>query len=313
MRYLALFLLILAACLGGLSAAQAAPRVVASIMPVFGIVAAVMGDLGKPELLLSGRLSEHTASFTPQQIQALEQADAVFMVAPGLEFKLGEISGSEAVNGKRFIELASAPGVATLPVRTGSTWEPDDHEAEHTTPEGEDGLKPGFDPHVWLDPVNGRAMTLAVAAELARLDPPNAAVYAANAAAFAGAIDRSAETIAQRLAGVKHKPFIVFHDAYHYFERRFGLSGAGSIADVQAATPSARRLGEIRDRIAAVQAVCVFREPQFDDRYVQTVIEGTTARSGVLDPLGADLPQRPEAYLRLLENLAEDFTACLAG
>jgi zinc transport system substrate-binding protein len=298
------------ACFLGSLPARAELKVVASIVPAHSIVAAVIGDLGRPELLLSGRLSEHAASFTPSQIADLGKADLVFMVGGGLERKLGQLSGSEAVNGKVFVELAMAPGIKTHPIREGGGWEKDEHDHEDHDDVGE---SLPVDPHVWLDPDNAKAMADAVAATLSQADPANAATYAANAAAFAASLDALSAEVEATLAGVKDKPYIVFHDAYQYFEKRFGLNAVGSIADFSAAAPSAQRLQEIRGRIAETGAVCAFREPQFDEKFVATAIEGSAAKSGILDPLGADLAPGAQAYPQLLLNLAQSLVSCLAG
>jgi zinc transport system substrate-binding protein len=298
--------------------ALATPKVIASILPVDGIVAAVMGSTGQPELLLQGKLSEHRAVFTPEQIAELGTADVVFIIGQGLEAKLSQLSGTEAVNGKRFVELSMAPGVRTLPIREGGVWEGHEHDHDH-----EDGHSSGetehtegvlrIDPHVWLDPENAKAMAKAVAEELAKADPAHAATYRANTEAFGKSVDETAAAIAAELAPVKGVPYAVFHDAYRYFEERFGLTPAGSIADVSAQAPSAERLAEVRNKIVAVKAACVFREPQYDSRVVATVIEGTGAREGVLDPIGADIPPGAGAYQQLLRNLGRDLTSCLAG
>jgi zinc transport system substrate-binding protein len=250
----------------------------------------------------------------------LGNADLVFIVGHGLEAKLAQISGSDAVNGKTFIALSDAPGLKTLPIREGGTWEAHDHEHEHEHEEGgEHADEPAaegvlsFDPHVWLDPDNAKAMAMAVAASLGKADPENAAAYDANARAFAADVDRVSSSIATELAPVKDKPFIVFHDAFQYFERHFGLSGAGSISDVSAQAPSAERLAQVRGKITAVKAACVFREPQYDGKVVATVIEGTGAREGVLDPLGAGLTPGPQAYPQLIQNLGTALKDCLSG
>jgi zinc transport system substrate-binding protein len=329
----------LAALLAVTAPALAGPKVVASVVPVHGIVAAVMGDTGTPELLLEGKLSEHRATFTADQISTLGKADVVFIIGHGLEAKLAQISGSEAVNGKTFVELSEAPGVKTLPIREGGAWEAHDHDHDHG--EGGEAAEAGhdhseaaeaghdhdktaeaghdhegvlaFDPHVWLDPENAKAMAAAVAAELTKADPANAKAYEANAAAFAVSLDAVSADIAKELEPAKGKPFIVFHDAYQYFEKRFGLDAAGSISDISAQAPSAERLKEVRDKLAATKAQCVFREPQYDDKVVAVVIEGSAARSGVLDGLGAELTPGPAAYPQLLRNLASAFHACLAS
>jgi zinc transport system substrate-binding protein len=278
-----------------------------------------MGETGQPELLLSGSMSEHRATFTPQQIAQMGKADAVFIIGEGLEAKLSQISGSEAVNGKRFVELSKAPGILTYPIRDGGAWEAHEHQHDqghdHDHGHGEEKAEGvlSFDPHVWLDPANGRAMAAAVAAELAKADPANAGTYAKNAESFARSLDALSDRIAGELAPVKAVPYVVFHDAFQYFETRFGLTAAGSISDVSARAPSAKRLREVRGKIREVKAACVFREPQYDGKVVETVIEGTGARAGVLDPLGAGITPGPGAYQQLLSQLSRDLKACLWG
>lgn len=310
------YLLVLVAAWFMAGPASAAPRVVASVVPVHSIVAAVMGDKGTPELLLKGSMSEHRAVFTPSQIAALGSADLVFIVGHGLEAKLAQLSGSDAVNGKGFIALSEAPGIMTLPIREGGAWEAHDHEHDHEHAEaaahGAEGVL-AFDPHVWLDPGNASAMAEAVAAALAKADPGNAAAYKANAAAFSADVTEASAAIAAELAPVKDKPFVVFHDAYQYFEKHFGLAAAGAISDVSAQAPSAERLAEVRDKIIASRAACVFREPQYDGKVTAAVIEGTGAREGVLDPLGADVAPGAGAYRAILQNLATSLKTCLSG
>jgi len=296
------------------TSALAAPKVIASIVPVHSIVASVMGDVGTPELLLSGRNSEHTASLSPQQLQDLGQADVVFMIGSGLEHKLAQVSGSDAVGGKTFTALSEAPGIKTLKIREGGKFEVHEHEEEEHEGEDHDDhdeaiLK--FDPHVWLDPENVKAMTNAVAADLSKVDPDNAKTYEANAASYVASLDQLMADISAETKPIQGKPFVVFHDAYQYFETRFGLTAVGSISDVSAAAPSAKRLNEIRSKLEETKAVCVFREPQFDAKYVTVVLEGSQARQGVLDPIGSDITPGPKAYAELLTRLAQGARDCL--
>ena len=294
------------------TSALAAPRVIASIVPVHSIVASVMGEVGTPEVLLSGQNSEHTASLSPQQMSDLGQADVVFMIGSGLEHKLGQVSGSDAVGGIKFFTLSEAPGIKTLKIREGGKFEvheEEEHEGEEHDDHGEAILK--FDPHVWLDLENAKAMTNAVAAELSKIDPEHAKTYEANAAAYVASLDQLASEISAETKPIQNKPFIVFHDAYQYFETRFDLTAVGSISDVSAAAPSAKRLKEIKDKLEETKAICVFREPQFDAKYVSVVLEGSKAKQGILDPIGSELPPGPNAYAELLKNLAKSAKDCL--
>ena len=282
--------------------ALAAPRVVASIVPVHSLVAGVMAGVGTPELLLSGQNSEHTASLTPRQLADLGRADLVFVVGDGLEVKLDQLSGTEAVNGHGFVELAKAPGIATLPIREGGAWAPD---------EDEDHGHGAIDPHLWLDPLNAKAMVAEIARDLAAADPQNAATYARNAAATATRLDALNTTLAQATKPLQGKPYIVFHDAYHYFDHRYGLNPAGSITDIAATPASARRLHDIQAGIKATGALCVFREPQFSPANVEALAGDNGLKVGTLDPLGASLSPGPEAYFTLLAGLARDLASCL--
>ena len=179
----------------------------------------------------------------------------------------------------------------------------DEHAAEHDGP---------VDLHIWLDPVNAAAMARAIASALGDADAANAAVYRANAAAFSGRLDELAGDIAEDTAHLRGKPFIVFHDAYRHFEDRFGLTAAGSAVVSADRSPGARRIAELRDKVSELGVRCVLAEPQFDGRVVDVIIEGSDARAGTVDPLGAALEGGPDLYFTLLGNMAAAFGACLA-
>jgi zinc transport system substrate-binding protein len=141
--------------------------------------------------------------------------------------------------------------------------------------------------------------------------PAHAAVFQANAEQTIAGIDTLAKDIEADLAPVKGRPFVVFHDAYQYFEQRFGLAAAGAITMSPEVQPSAKRLSEIRSKIKSLGVTCVFAEPQFKSKLVATVIEGTGAKAGTLDPEGALVEPGAGAYAALLRNLAQGLTSCL--
>lgn len=282
--------------------AFAAPKVVVSIVPLHSLVAGVMEGVGTPELLMQSVNSEHSSSYSPQQISDLGHADVVFIIGDNLEVKLGEISGTETVNGKKFEKLDQASGIIKHSIREGGNWEIDADEPETGNT---------VDPHIWLDPENAKAMTLTIAAALVLADPANANTYNTNMAKQVEGLDQLETEITSALGSVSHKPFIVFHDAYQYFETRFGLHAAGSITDYSAAAASAKRLDEIRTKIISSKAACVFKEPQYSDASVKVVTEGSPAKIGVLDPIGAGLTPGKDAYGVLLRNLTKNLTDCL--
>lgn len=317
--------------------AFAAPQVVVSIKPVHSLVAALMQGVGEPSLIVEGTASAHTYSLKPSHARALENADLVFWVGPGLEAFLEK--PLDALAGKAtVVELEDAPGLVRLPFREGGAFEThedegedahaggedhaaqDDHDApedhateEHTGDEhGHAHEHEGFDMHFWLDPMNAKAMAAEIESALVTADPDNAARYKANGLALAQEIDTLDKEIFSALAPVKDKPSVVFHDAYQYFENRYKVRIAGSITVSPETMPGAERVAEIHAKVKELQAVCVFAEPQFEPKLISVVTEGTDAKAGTLDPEGGALDAGPALYPELMRNLAKSLTDCLS-
>ena len=169
----------------------------------------------------------------------------------------------------------------------------------------------GTDPHAWLDPVNAGVWLGVIADALSRLDPENAARYAANAAQAKVGMTALEAEIAARMAPLSGQ-FIVFHDAYHYFEARFDIEAAGAISLSDAAPPGPARVAEIRDLVADQAITCVFAEPQFNRGMVDAVFAGTGVNIGIIDPLGATLTPGAALYDALLTGMAASFESCLS-
>jgi zinc transport system substrate-binding protein len=298
-----------AACLAsllGAAPAAAFDGVVASIKPVHSLVAGVMKGIGEPALILKGAGSPHTYALKPSDAAALEKARLVFWVGPHMEAFLARPLQTLAADA-RIVELDEAPGAVLLPLREGGAFEADDDEGEEAHDHGE------TDAHLWLDPHNARAMVAAIETALAAADPANAAAYAANAADLDARLAALSDEITAELSPVKGKSFVVFHDAYHYFENRFGLSAAGSITVSPEILPGAARIAEIRAKVAELGVACVFAEPQFEPRLINVITDGTGARSGVLDPEASTLEPGPGLYFELLRKLAGSLRDCLSA
>lgn len=291
------------------SSTMAMDGVVASIKPIHSLVAAVMGDTGKPDLLVKGAGSPHTYSLRPSEARMLEGAKVVFWVGDELETFLTKPLESLAANAT-VVTLSEMQGLTLLEVREGGSFEHHDH--DHDAHEEHDHDHGSKDMHLWLDPENARVIVKEVAKTLSEADPTNASTYEQNAEAVDQRLATLIEETNAKLASVKEKRFIVFHDAYHYFEDRFELQPAGSISVNPEAPPSAQRVKEIQEKIASANAACVFAEPQFEPRIVTVVTEGTNTKAGQLDPLGANLEDGSDLYFNLIESLATSFVDCMA-
>ncbi len=291
-------------------------KVVASIKPIHSLVARVMGDTGTPAILVNGAASPHGFALRPSQAQALQDADLVFWIGHNLETFLEKPLESVAADATA-IELGDLEGMTLLPVREGGDFEEHEpHEGEehaeedHAHEAGHHGE--GFDPHVWLDTRNAIVMVDAIAQALAKADPENALKYNDNAAQAESELKALESKLVEATASVKGTPFIVFHDAYQYFENRFGVPAAGSITLNPEVMPGAERLTQIRDKLKQSGARCVFAEPQFEPRLVTVAMEGTQARSATLDPIGAALQPGPDLYPTLLGELTKSLVDCLS-
>ena len=298
--------LAVAALLGvaGLAAPAAAndtPSVVVSIAPLHSLVAGVMGDVGTPELIVRGKASPHGYQMRPSQAAALNRADLVVWVGGALEGFLKRPLARLDAN-TRVVEAMAIDGLRLLDARAAGVWHDDnDHD------DGPD------DPHVWLSPANAAALARHVAGQLGVLDPANGATYAANAETLTARLAALDRDLAAKLATVADRPFILFHDSTRYFVDHYGLNAVGAITVSPEHPPSARRLRRLRAAIARLGVRCVFSEAQFESAMVRTVIEGTGARAGVIDPLAGTFPPGPNAYFQMMESVAEVMASCLSG
>ncbi|MGQ3209584.1 zinc ABC transporter substrate-binding protein ZnuA [Shinella sp.] len=312
----------------GASAARAeTPSVVVSIKPIHSLVSAIMQGIGEPSLIVEGAASPHTYSLKPSNAAALQDADVVFWVGHGLEAFLEKPLESLSSNAT-VVELDDAPGLEKLQFREGGPFEAHSDEGEEAheghshdedghnhakkAEDGHEGHEHGeFDMHLWLSPDNARAIAAEAAKVLAEKDPANAQTYNKNLAALNDKITALDKEVADTIAPVKEKPFIVFHDAYQYFEHHYGVHAAGSITVSPETLPGAERLTQIRDKVKTLGATCVFAEPQFEPKLVNVVIEGTSAKSGTLDPEAATLEPGPGLYFTLMKSIATSLRDCL--
>lgn len=280
------------------------PLVLVSIKPVHSLVATVMRGVGEPRLLVQGGASPHNFALRPSDARLLNRAGVVFRVGPALERFLDK--PLQALTGDAMVvDLAEAPGIQLLPAREGGVWGEHGHEAEEIPDHHQTDL------HLWLDPRNAMVMANAIAAALSVADPGNARTYLTNSKALLGQLADLDRDLAARLHDVQGRAFVVYHDAYQYFEARYGLRALGTVTATPGHGVGARRLASIRNAIAEQGALCVFAEPQFRPKLAEILASGTGARMGVLDPIGAGLKPGPGLYSTLMRNLAQAAVDCL--
>lgn len=320
-----------------------APNVVADIAPVHSLVSLVMKGIGQPQMLIPQNASPHHYAMRPSEAKALQEANLVVYLGEDLTPWLEPLFETVAASAEP-LDLSEVDGVLRLSYREGPVFgeqkghddhddhEGHDHEKEgHDDHEGHDHEKGGHDdhddhegrddhahhdhdgndPHMWLDPTNALVWLDAIASELGHIDPKNAARYRANAKMAKEEISHEIHHIEDRLKSVKGEPFLVFHDAYQYFENRFGIFATGSIALSDASKPSAKRLQQLKHHFEEEGIHCVLSEPQYPSELIDSVFGGFEPHIGVVDPIGVDLELGFGLYLQLLENVALGIAQCV--
>ena len=320
----------------GSTALADAPRVAVDIAPVHSLVARVMADIGTPDLIMPAGASPHEYTLRPSEASALQNADIVVWMgadlAPWMDSAIETLAAEATV-----LTLLEADVTTHLDMREGALFEAHNHDHGDHAEHDDHGHKDhddhaahddhddhghddhaaekhddhgAHDPHAWLSPTNARAWLNLIAAQLSAADPDNAGTYFANAAAAASELDTLKAEVNTILAPMRGHTFIVFHDAYQYFETDFDIPAAGAISIGDASDPSPARIAEIQDRVREQNIDCVLTEPQFNPGIVAAVVEGTNVKTAISDPLGAGLTPGPAFYPQLIRNLATALASC---
>lgn len=293
------------------------PRVVTDIAPIHGLVAQVMQGVDAPDLLLPPGVSPHGYSLRPSQARAMQEADLVVWVGSELTPWLGEAVETLSQDSETIV-LLDVKDTNLHPFREAmedhheEQSEADD-EHEHEEHEHDEHDHDGTDPHAWLDPANATIWLTQIAETLSRLDPEHAQTYRSNAERAGAELNRLSQEIDSQLARMKTRKFVAFHDAYQYFEHRFGLHLAAAIALGDGQKPSPARLAEVRHLLEDPAVACAFSEPQFNTKLIRAAAGDASLRILDLDPLGARLEPGPQLYPQLLKDMATQFAACAEG
>ena len=320
--------------------AKAEVNVVTTIKPLHSLVSSVMKGIGEPSLIIEGTNNPHTFVFKPSHAKMIEEADIIFWIGEDLEAFMEKPLDSLAEEAQ-VISFMALSSIEKLKFREKNIFDDHDgHEDEHEGHEDEDdhGHKDDdhdddhdghedeheghdddhndahahahgeFDAHIWLDPVNAKKMVLEIAHELSDLDPNNKVKYENNANATIKSLDELVDSNKKILS--KDISYVVFHDAYQYFEKRFGVIPAGALTLNPDVLPGAKQIADIQDVINDKGIKCIFSEPQYNPKIIETLGNDMNISTGVMDPLGAYIDAGPSMYSDLINGIANSIKDC---
>jgi zinc transport system substrate-binding protein len=299
--------------------ANAEIKVVTSIKPIHSITSYIMDGVGSPDLIVDGYNSPHNFQLKPSHAKMLQNADLVIFVGEGIEEFLEKPLESIAKDAKKFALLEQS-GFKKLKFREKNIFEEHDDHDDHDKKakkkddhddHGHDDHGHGhgeYDPHIWLDPINAKAMIKKITKLLSKMDKENSSTYKSNSKKAIKEIDMIVKEIKSEMN--KDLKFVVFHDAYQYFENRFDISVLGALTVNTDVLPGAEQLSEIREVIEHENVNCIFSEPQFNPDIINAIAMDTNVKTGVLDPLGATLEPGKDLYFDLIRNISKSFKGC---
>ena len=315
------FILSTISLLSFMSFANAEAKVIASIKPLHSLVSYVMDGVGTPGILVDGSSSPHTFQLKPSHATMLQEADIIFWIGEDLESFLETPLKSIAKN-SRHITLMESDEIELLKFREKNIFgDHDEHADDHDEHEeheehgdehddhDEHGHAHGeYDIHFWLDPEIAKTIVKIVTRELSEIDPANSSAYNSNSAKALKEIDQLINDVKSKIN--RDAKYVVFHDAYQYFEKRFGVEVIGALTVNPEVLPGAKQLAEIREVIEHESVNCLFSEPQFNPSIAETIARDTGVKAAIIDPLGAELDPGKDLYFDLIGDIASSFKSC---
>ena len=297
-------------------------KVVTTIKPLHSLISRIMETRGEPQLIIEGTNNPHTFVFKPSHANMIEEADIVFWIGEDLEAFMEKPLNSLAKNAKK-IAFMDSDSIEKLKFREENIFDDhddhDDHDGHDDEHEGHDdhddhaghhdGHNHGeFDAHIWLDPENAKEMVKIIRDELIKIDPDGQRQYSVNAAGATLELDNLINSVEKELS--KDISYIVFHDAYQYFETRFGVKSAGALTLNPDVLPGAKQIADIQDLINDKGIKCIFSEPQYNPKIIETLGNDMNISTGVMDPLGAYIEAGPSMYSELINEIANSIKNC---
>lgn len=303
------------ALLGATAVANA--DVLTTVKPLGFIASAITDGVTNTQVLLPMSASPHDYNLKPSDIEKLKSAQLIVWVGDEMETFLEK--AVDKFPEEKVLELEDVAAIKAIVDATKKEGkhehhdhDDDDHDDDHHEHHHDHhGHSHDKDWHVWLSPVASEHIAEQIAQRLSQQMPEQKAKIEANLANFKTSLNKKNSELTAQLSKAKGKGYYTFHDAYGHFERAYGLNSLGSFTINPTIAPGAKTLNKIKHSIKEHQAQCLFAEPQFTPKVIDSLSKGTAVKVGRLDPLGEKVAMGKDAYPQFLQSIADQFSECL--
>ena len=264
------------------AASEGSLRVMASFYPMYDFAQKIGGDKVTVTNMVPAGTEPHDWEPSPSDIVALEQADVFVYSGAGMEHWVEDVLAS--LDNQSLVTVEASYGIALL--EGHHHHHEDEEEAEHEhEDEHEHEEGGGYDPHVWLSPLNAKREMENIKNAIAEADPANAEYYEANYAAWSARCDQLDQAFKDGLSNLAIQDIVVSHEAFGYLCHAYGLNQVGIEGISPDSEPDPARMAQIQDFVTEHQVKVIFSEELVSPKVAQAIADATGARVETLSPL----------------------------
>jgi len=274
---------------------RASLNILSSIKPLHSLISHITDGANQNKLLLTQQQSAHNFQLLPSQKRLINNTDIFFYSSDSIEGFVPALKNT--TKHVEFIQLSKIPGINTLPVRSFHSHQ--HHESDHT------------DGHIWLSIENAKIIANYASRILSKRSPEHIELFEKNLKSLLLKLNSLQQENHRLLAKHKDKSYLVYHDAYQYFEVENNLSGAHFITSDPDHAPGIKRITELRKLIDSENIQCIFYEPPNIPALLYTLTENKSVNLSAIDPAGLNIPMGKKHYFQLLRQTATSLDNCL--
>jgi len=274
-----------------------APDILASIKPIHAITQAITANISETQLLIDGFQSPHDYYLKPSDRRKISKADIIIFASENIESFLPAISRHNKPN-QLIINLSKIEDIQLLEARHQDS----EHDHQHHSLDG----------HIWLSVSNAEIIVSYLTDTFSRMDPEHATQYSANAKKLLVRLSQLKTRIQKQLDNQHTPRYMMFHDAFQYFEHEFRLKQAKFVTTSPENISGVRHIQNLKQFIKQKNIQCIFYEPPEIPSIIHTLVEDQAIKILPLDPIGSHLEAGPQLYFTLIEEIASSLHQCMA-